>query len=60
MIFKITANDPAAPGTWKPFLNFTITRKIENKIQWSGILAMDFLKAVEDVERAGTFLPTEK
>ncbi len=60
VVFKITANDPVTPGLWKPFLNFTITRKIENKIQWSGILAVDFLKAVEDVQRAGAFLPTEK
>ncbi len=60
VVFKLTANDPVTPGLWKPFLNFTITRKIENKLQWSGLLAVDFLKAVEDVERAGTFLPTEK
>jgi hypothetical protein len=48
--FQVTVNG-AAPGEWKPYSRFVLTRKIVDEIQWSGILAEDFLKSVLEHQR---------
>jgi hypothetical protein len=50
VVFEITVNSEA-PGEWKPYVSFALIRKIVDEIQWSGILAEDFLRAVLDYKR---------
>ncbi len=49
--FEVTANDPATLGIYKPFLRFTVTRRVAAKLRWSGVLREEFLTAVEGVRR---------
>jgi hypothetical protein len=50
VVFRITING-AAPGEWKPYSSFALTRKIVGEIQWSGILAEDFLRSALEHQR---------
>jgi hypothetical protein len=50
VVFEITANT-VTPGEWKPYISFALTRKIVDEIQWSGVLAEDFLRMVLDYKR---------
>jgi hypothetical protein len=49
-VFQVSVNSET-PGEWKPYSNFALTRKIVGEIQWSGILAEDFIKNVLDHKR---------
>jgi hypothetical protein len=51
VVFQLTANNPQVPGEWKPYLSFTVNRKIIQKIEWSGILTADFFSAVIELRR---------
>ncbi len=51
VVFHVITNNPITLGEWKPFVNFTLTRKIVQEIQWSGILARDFFKNIIEVKR---------
>lgn len=50
VVFRISIND-ATPGEWKPYSSFALTRKIVGEIQWSGILAEDFLRYALEHQR---------
>jgi hypothetical protein len=50
VVFQISINTEA-PGEWKAYSSFALTRKIVDEIQWSGILAEDFLRAVLEHKR---------
>ncbi len=49
--FEVTANDPGTLGIYKPFVKFTVTRRVAAKLRWSGIMGEEFLTAVEGVRR---------
>jgi len=51
VVFQVTANNPQSPGEWKSFVNFAVTRKIVDKIEWSGVLTADFFQNVIDLKR---------
>jgi hypothetical protein len=48
--FQVETNGEV-PGSWKPYMSFVITRKIVDEIEWSGILAEDFLRALTEYKR---------
>jgi hypothetical protein len=50
VVFEITVNGET-PGEWKPYISFALNRKAVDEIQWSGILAEDFLRTVLDYKR---------
>lgn len=50
VVFQISVNGET-PGEYKPYSSFGLTRKIVGEIQWSGILAEDFIKAVLEHRR---------
>ena len=50
VVFEVTVNGET-PGEWKPYISFTLTRKIVDEIQWSGILAEDFLRSALEHKR---------
>ncbi len=50
VVFQVSINGPV-PSEWKPYSSFALTRKIVGEIQWSGILAEDFLRAVLEHQR---------
>jgi len=50
VVFRISINS-ATPGEWKLYSGFALTRKIVGEIQWSGILAEDFLRAALEHQR---------
>jgi hypothetical protein len=50
VVFRITING-ATPGEWKLYSGFALTRKIVGEIQWSGILAEDFLRSALEHQR---------
>lgn len=50
VVFRISING-ATPGEWKLYSSFALTRKIVGEIQWSGILAEDFLRAALEHQR---------
>jgi len=41
-----------APGEWKPYVSFVVTRKIMNETDWAAVLEEDFLKATQDLKYA--------
>lgn len=45
VVFQVSINSET-PGEFKPYSSFALTRKIVDEIQWSGILAEDFIKSV--------------
>jgi len=49
--FHVITNNPNTIGEWKPFMNFALTRKIVQEIEWSGILAQDFFKNIIELKR---------
>ncbi len=49
--FEVTANDAAMLGIYKPFMKFTMSRRVAAKLRWSGIMAGEFLTAAEGVRR---------
>ncbi len=51
VVFQVTANNPEAPGEWKPYANFAVNRKIVSELEWSGILTADFFQNVLDFKR---------
>jgi hypothetical protein len=51
VIFQVTTNNPLSPGEWKPYVNFSLNRKIVEKVAWSGILTEDFFKNVIELKR---------
>ncbi len=50
VVFRISINSET-PGEWKLYSSFALTRKIVGEIQWSGILAEDFLRAALEHQR---------
>jgi hypothetical protein len=50
VVFRITLNG-ATPGEWKLYSGFALTRKIVGEIQWSGILAEDFVRSALEHKR---------
>ncbi|MCX6568584.1 MAG: hypothetical protein NT147_05990 [Candidatus Aminicenantes bacterium] len=50
VVFRISINS-AIPGEWKLYSGFALTRKIVGELQWSGILAEDFLRAALEHQR---------
>ena len=50
-VFQVTANDPLVPGKWKPYVNFALTRKSVEELDWSSILTVDFFKNVIELKR---------
>jgi hypothetical protein len=50
VVFQISVNG-MTPAEWKPYSSFALTRKIVGEIQWSGILAEDFLRSVLEHQR---------
>ncbi len=51
VVFQLTTNDPQAPGTWKPYVDFAVNRKLVNELEWSGILTADFFKNIIEIKR---------
>jgi hypothetical protein len=51
VVFQVTANDPVVLGQWKPYVNFAITRKLVDELDWSSILTVDFFKNVIELKR---------
>jgi hypothetical protein len=49
--FHIITNNPNAVGEWKPFMDFSLTRKTVSEISWSGLLTADFFKATIELKR---------
>jgi hypothetical protein len=35
---------------WKPYVFFVVTRKLVEQTDWTNLLAIDFLKVVEEVK----------
>jgi hypothetical protein len=50
VIFQVSVNTEA-PGEYKPYSSFALTRKIVDEIEWSGLLAEDFFRTVLDHKR---------
>jgi hypothetical protein len=50
VVFRISING-VNPGEWKPYSGFALTRKIVGELQWSGILAEDFLRSALEHQR---------
>jgi hypothetical protein len=50
-IFQVAVNDPQVPGQWKPYVSFTVHRKLVEKVEWANILTDDFFRNVIDLKR---------
>jgi len=50
VVFQISVNSET-PGEFKPYSSFALTRKIVDEIQWSGLLAEDFIRSVLEHRR---------
>ena len=50
VVFRISING-ATLGEWKLYSGFALTRKIVGEIQWSGILAEDFVRSALEHQR---------
>jgi len=50
VVFRISING-VTPSEWKPYSGFALTRKIVGEIQWSGILAEDFVRSALEHKR---------
>jgi hypothetical protein len=51
--FEISLPNPGSAYEWKPYVSFTLTRKIVRTVGWSDLLDTDLLSAALDVKRAG-------
>ena len=50
VVFQVYVNSETL-GEWKPYSSFALTRKIVHEIEWSGILAEDFIRLVQKHKR---------
>ncbi len=49
-IFEVETANPADPTAWNPYCSFTMTRKIYNQTNWTGLLARDLFKVCKPVK----------
>ncbi|HEX2694753.1 MAG TPA: hypothetical protein VHP61_03295 [Acidobacteriota bacterium] len=51
VVFQLTTNNPLVPGEWKPYVNFSLNRKMVDELEWSGVLTADFFKNIIELKR---------